>query len=139
MSCRSVISREGNRGSWGRGRTTFEMIRSLGGCSPHERRVAGIATRLFDLLLPLHSLGAAERRLLRVAALLHDCGRVAVGADGHNVHGATIVGEDRQLPLTASRRRAVASLVRYHCGRVPRLGDDEVLLPGDGRRKLRTL
>ena len=42
----------------------------------------------------------------------------------------------RNLPITPQQRRAVAYLVRYHAGRIPALRQDEILQPGDGRRKL---
>src|SRR5689334_157691 len=59
----------------------------LGG-SAHERRVASIAATLFDLTAALHELGSiADRRLLQVAALVHDVGR-RDGKDGHPAAGA---------------------------------------------------
>src|SRR5262245_22688900 len=115
-----------------------ELIKSLGGYSPHERRVARIATRLFDVLEPLHQLKPSDRRLLRIAALLHDSGR-AGRAEDHHVRGADAVLDDFTLPLKPSKRRAIGYLVRHHCGRVPPLGCDEILKPGDRRRKLRIL
>src|SRR5581483_11298394 len=40
-----------------------------------EQRVSEIAQKLFDLTWPLHGLGCRERRLLRLAAFVHDVGR----------------------------------------------------------------
>jgi HD domain len=106
------------------------------GCSPHERRVATIALRMFDLLAPQHGLGPDYRRLLRIGALVHDAAR-RYGAAEHHVRGAQFVLRDRTLGLTASQRRAVAYLVRYHRGPVEDV--DGLLQPGDGRRKIRVL
>ena len=111
-------------------------LRGRLGCSEHERRVATIATRLFDLLAAQHGLSKSYRALLHTAALVHDAAR-PLGADDHNIRGAELVLEDRSLDLTPWERRAVAYLVRYHRGRVPTAG--EIILPGDGRRKLRVL
>ena len=110
----------------------------LGG-SRHERRVAAIAVKLFDLLQEQHGLAAEYRNLLRVAALLHDAGRV-YGAQGHDVRGAQMVLEDRSIRLSHRERRGVAYLVRFHRGPVPAcLQDQHILLPGDKHRKLRIL
>ena len=98
----------------------------LGG-SAHERRVASVAATLFDLTAPLHGLASiADRRLLQVAALVHDVGRSA-GKDHHPSRGAAMVLSDETLPLTAAERRAVAYLTLYHRGAVPLIGDDDVL------------
>jgi len=112
-----------------------DAITALGGYSKHERRVARIARHLFDVLAPLHGLGARERRVLHIAALLHDA---ADGGD-HHISGAENVLFDRSLEMSARRRRCIAYLVRYHRGHVPGIGRDEILQPGDRRRKMRVL
>ena len=111
---------------------------SLGGSSRHERRVSRIAVRLFDLLAPIHQMNRRHRKLLRLAALVHDAGR-SISSDGHAQHGAELVLRSREIDVTEDYRRALAYLVRYHAGPVPALRDDEILLPGDGRRKLLVL
>ena len=111
------------------------------GDSAHERRVASIAATLFDLTAPLHRLTSiADRRLLQVAALVHDVGRCA-GKDQHPAQGAGMVLSDESLPLSAAERRAVAYLTLYHRGTVPQPGDDDVLHHGDddAERMLRLL
>jgi exopolyphosphatase/pppGpp-phosphohydrolase len=64
--------------------TVVESIRSLGGCSAHEKRVARIASRLFDVVQPIHGLKRSDRRLLRIAALLQKqlpfCSRCVMSA-----------------------------------------------------------
>jgi len=109
------------------------------GISRHERRVATIAVRLFDLLALQHNLGNKYRNLLHLAALLHDAGRVC-GAKGHEFSGAAMVLADQSLPLTPRQRRAVAYLVRYHRGSVPAIiSDQQILASGDRHSKLRIL
>jgi len=109
------------------------------GCSAHERRVAAISLKLFDLLQRRHHLGDKYRNLLHLAALLHDAGRI-YGAKGHDVRGAGMVLEDRSMMLSARERRGLAYLVRFHRGSVPAdLEDQDILLPGDKHRKLRVL
>jgi exopolyphosphatase/pppGpp-phosphohydrolase len=108
-------------------------LRGRLGCSDHERRVATIATRLFDLMAPKHQLAATYRELLHLAALLHDAAK-PTGSDGHEVRGAEMVMSDPTLRVTPWQRRAVAFLIRYHRGEIP--AADEILQRGDGRRKL---
>jgi exopolyphosphatase / guanosine-5'-triphosphate,3'-diphosphate pyrophosphatase len=105
-------------------------------CVDHERRVAEIAMKLFDLTWPLHGLGRRERRLLRLAAIVHDVGR-AIDDDTHPEQGARMLLETNHLPLTASERRALAYLTRYHRGKVPSCGMDEILRRTDDQESLR--
>lgn len=98
-------------------RQTTRKIGTHGGArighSAHERRVAVIACKLFDLLRDRHHLDDAHRDLLSIAALVHDAAKESSPAD-HDVRGAEMVLADRSLPLSPARRRAVAMLVRYH-------------------------
>lgn len=104
----------------------------------HERRVAGIAETLFQLTRKLHELGIAELRLLRLGCLVHDVGR-RISDKRHPTIGARMLSKDRYLPLSDSERRALIYFTRFHRGAVPELGFDEVLLSGDGRKRLRIL
>jgi len=104
----------------------------------HERRVLAIASKLFDLTTHLHGLGALHRKVLRMAALLHDVGR-RFGEKNHPADGARMIEDECFLPLTRRQRRAVMYLTRYHRGAVPALGYDGILRKGDGRKELRIL
>ena len=100
------------------------------GTTEHERRVTQIASKLFDLTLPLHGLTANDRRLLRLAAMAHDVGR-AIDDDTHPALGAQMILDAASLPLTDADRRALAYLTRYHRGAAPEPRTDEVLSRGD--------
>jgi exopolyphosphatase/pppGpp-phosphohydrolase len=113
-----------------------QIVRGRG--SNHERRVASIAVRLFDLLAAQHQLGRDYRNVLRIAALLHDAAKPD-GARGHHVRGAEMLLADPSLRLSQWQRRACAFLVRYHRGAIPPRGQEEILVRGDGRRRLRML
>ena len=106
---------------------TYPRLRGKLGCSPHERRVATIALRMFDLLAGQHRLGPKYRNLLRIGALLHDAAR-PLDPPNHHVRGAELVLRDTRLPLPQRHRRAVAYLVRYHRGN-----------PDDAPRNLRVI
>src|SRR3954452_14492569 len=59
----------------------------------HERRVTAIATTMFDLMRELHGMGAPQRRVLRLATMLHDVGR-CVDNRRHPALGAEMILED---------------------------------------------
>jgi putative nucleotidyltransferase with HDIG domain len=101
----------------------------------HERQVAAIASNLFDLTRPLHKLSLADRRLLRLAALVHDVGR-CVSKEEHPKEGARMLVADATLPLTPAERRALAYLTLYHRGSVPDVGRDAVLHRTDEHERL---
>jgi exopolyphosphatase / guanosine-5'-triphosphate,3'-diphosphate pyrophosphatase len=88
------------------------------GDSRHEQRVMQIAVALFDLTAKRHELKPRHRRILELAAFLHDIGRVH-GAERHNVHGARMLLDGSSLHLRGSERAILAHLTRYHRGRLP--------------------
>src|SRR3954466_4905302 len=100
------------------------------GATRHEQRVASIASNLFDLTRPLHGLPPASRRLLRLAAMVHDVGRCVSKAD-HPSDGAAMLEAATTLPFTPAERRALVYLTLHHRGAVPDLGRDEVLCKAD--------
>ena len=101
----------------------------------HERQVAAIAGNLFDLTLPLHGLALADRRLLRLAAMVHDVGR-SVSKPEHPTEGAWMLLADATLPLAPAERRALAYLTCYHRDAVPLPGMDAVLHAADDHDRL---
>jgi exopolyphosphatase/guanosine-5'-triphosphate,3'-diphosphate pyrophosphatase len=123
-----VLSKEALVQAWVR--------RRLGGLG-HETQVARLAGLLFDLTQRWHGLGKSERKLLTLAAWMHDVGRV-VDDDGHEEHGAELIMNAASLPLGETERRRIAFLTRYHRGRLPEASDLEFL---DERRgdEVRTL
>jgi exopolyphosphatase/guanosine-5'-triphosphate,3'-diphosphate pyrophosphatase len=102
----------------------------------HERRVTAIATTLFDLMQELHELAPAHRRVLRLAAIVHDVGR-QIDARRHPALGAEMLLEDSHLPISNGERRRLAYLTRYHRGAVPEAGFDGILQSSDERKAMR--
>src|SRR5436305_7544196 len=94
------------------------------GTIQHELRVQEISAKLFDLTCPLHRLDGSYRRLLRMAAIVHDVGR-SIDDDTHPREGARLILEDSALPIDEAQRRALAYLTRHHRGRVPEVGSDK--------------
>jgi len=111
-------------------------VRRQLGSVDHEKRVAEISARLFDLTWPLHGLGRPDRKLLRLAAIVHDVGR-SIDDERHPQEGARMVLDADHLPLSASERRALAYLTRHHRGKVPDAGCDRILGRTDDHERLR--
>ncbi len=104
----------------------------------HERRVIRIARGLLDSTTGFHNLTNADRRLMKLAILLHDVGRCE--NDKHHPEiGARMILEDTTLPLSRRERRALAYLTLHHRGAVPGFGRDAVLREKDDRRRLMDL
>ncbi|MHB1844721.1 MAG: Ppx/GppA phosphatase family protein [Deltaproteobacteria bacterium] len=79
----------------------------------HGGQVARLALRLFDDLAELHRLPASTRRLLEVAAILHDVGH-SVSYHRHHRHSQYLI-QNADLPgLTDRERDIVGRIARYH-------------------------
>lgn len=72
-----------------------------------------IATTIFDSMKKVHGLGKRERLYLRIAAILHDCGKyislVNIGETSYNIIMAT-----EMIGLSHMEREIVASVVRFN-------------------------
>ena len=97
--------------------STTNLMRFYNVDEPHANHVADLALSLFDQLTPLHGLGGGERRLLRIAALLHDVG-VAVNYYNHDEHGFYLLTRTGIDGLTHRELLIVACLVAMHNGNV---------------------
>ncbi|MGC4113209.1 MAG: Ppx/GppA phosphatase family protein [Myxococcales bacterium] len=86
----------------------------------HAHHVADLACTLFDALAGEHRLGRRERRLLRVAALVHDIG-LFVGTNSHHKHSEYLVGASDIFGVRANEKAMVACIARYHRRALPAL------------------
>ncbi len=119
-------------------RMALRWVQRRLGQTSHERRVAGIASAIFDLTRPLHQFNGVERRILRLGCIVHDVGRWLDDRD-HPAIGAKLIEKDRTLPLNDRERRRLRYLTRYHRGAVPEATFDDILIPGDGRKAMRLI
>ena len=85
----------------------------------HSRQVARLAAELFDSTAPLHHLGAEDRELLELAALLHDIGE-HVSRDGHARHTAYLIENGELRGFSPIEVQMLACLGRYHVRGRPR-------------------
>jgi exopolyphosphatase/guanosine-5'-triphosphate,3'-diphosphate pyrophosphatase len=80
---------------------------------PHGAHVAALAVQLFDVLEGEHGLGARERSLLQVAALLHDIG-VYVSLRAHHKHSQYLLMSSQIFGLSYEETAIVSNVARYH-------------------------
>jgi len=78
----------------------------------HSRHVAHLSSRLFDELAPIHAMGESARKVLRVAAHLHDVG-VAVSFYDWQVHTAYVLLHSKIPGLTHRERLLVALIASF--------------------------
>lgn len=79
----------------------------------HARHVAELSLFLFDKLAAMHGMGHRERRLLEVAALLHDIGTF-IRASGHHRHSEYIILNSELFGLRGDELSLIAGVARFH-------------------------
>lgn len=105
----------------------------------HGRQVARISLSLFDQLLPLHGLGAEERRVLLAASLLHDIG-MYISYKKHHKHSGYLLAQSELPGLGEAEMGRVALIARYHRKNGPDPKHPEyAALPGPDRRRVARL
>jgi exopolyphosphatase/guanosine-5'-triphosphate,3'-diphosphate pyrophosphatase len=84
----------------------------------HALQVSRLAASLFDQLRKVHGMGAAERRMLLAAAVLHDIGAF-VGYKKHHKHSLYLIANSEIPEFTPRETDIVANVARYHRKGVP--------------------
>ncbi|GKT03622.1 exopolyphosphatase [Furfurilactobacillus sp. WILCCON 0119] len=93
--------------------SAYELARRFHVDEAHQQSVVMFATQLFDRLKKLHGLGARERLLLQLAAILQDTG-LFIDSEQHAFHSEYIVNHSEMLGLRADEQIEVAAIARYH-------------------------
>jgi exopolyphosphatase/guanosine-5'-triphosphate,3'-diphosphate pyrophosphatase len=104
-----------------REKSIFQMGRSCRFNEEHARRVASLATDLFDEAgrIGLHSFGEWERELLYYAGILHDIG-MFISFSGHQAHSHYIIRHAELLGFDQTEIAIMAALALYHRKKLPR-------------------
>lgn len=79
----------------------------------HADNVARNALELFDLLAPIHGLDRKHRRLMEIAALVHDTG-ISIDLEKHHKAGRDILFQHPPTELPESLRPVVAWTAFLH-------------------------
>ncbi|MCA0377384.1 MAG: Ppx/GppA family phosphatase [Gemmatimonadetes bacterium] len=87
---------------------------------PHARQVQLLSLQLFDALGPRLGLGAADRKLLADAALLHDVG-YHINYEKHHKHSYHLISHADFIGMTPAERVIIAHVARYHRGAAPKV------------------
>ncbi len=85
----------------------------------HHRHVARLALSIFDQLGDLHGLGVRERRMLLVAAALHDAGQF-ISYRRHHKHSLYLIYNSDIPGISEDDRPMTALVARYHRRAEPR-------------------
>ncbi len=86
-----------------------------------------ITTTIFDSMKKVHGLGKRERLYLRIAAILHDCGKyislVNIGETSYNIIMAT-----EMIGLSHEERAIIANVVRFNHSKFLYFGQNAELM-----------
>lgn len=95
--------------------STHNMLLFYKGDTPHAYHVAELAEAMFDGWQDLHRLDERDRKLLRVASLLHDIG-ITISYYDHPRHSAYLVENARLFGLTHREQMLAAVVAGWHEG-----------------------
>jgi exopolyphosphatase/guanosine-5'-triphosphate,3'-diphosphate pyrophosphatase len=85
----------------------------------HSEQVMLLAGRLFDLLEPVHGVGADQKWMLTAGSLLHDIGWMH-GQSKHHKIAMDMILSDTTIPLEPQDRKLIALTARYHRRALPK-------------------
>lgn len=118
-------------------REALELMEKFEPEPPHVLHVAQLADQLFTGTQPLHQLDSPARRLLKIAAFLHDIGwHFAPSGRRHHKFSAEMIRSHAWKYLTPQEVSIIAMVARYHRKALPQENhQDFAALP----RKTQTL
>lgn len=90
-----------------------EMCRRYEGNVERNRLVEKVALTIFDDTKKLHAMGKRERLLIRVAAMLSDCGKY-ISLEAAAECGYDIIMATEMLGLSNTEREIIANVVRFN-------------------------
>lgn len=94
------------------------------GSKSHGLLMQNNVTKIFDSIKQYHGMGARERLLLQISAVLHDCGKyISMSAPGNCAYD--IIMSTEIIGLSHTEREMVANIVRYNTMEFPPYGKFE--------------
>ena len=97
----------------------FETAEAFDPNPSHSLHIAELSLVIFDGLAAVHGYGPNERRLLEIAARLHDIGwSIGLGA-GHHKQSARIIRKSSIPGLDEKDREVCALTARFHTKSIP--------------------
>ena len=117
-----------------RRRVVLALSRRYGLSTPHVRKVAQLASALFEQLRSLHGLPAMHGQLLEAAAYVYNIGHW-VNESRHHKHSLYLVANSDLAGFADWERIVIANLCRYHRKSMPQSTHPEFqILDTEGRR-----
>ena len=98
------------------------MCKRYKGNLEHSQHLEKLSLRLFDAVRKYHGLGNREKLLLRISALLHDCGKfISMSSPGDCAYH--VIMSTEILGLSREEQEMVANIVRYNTLDLPAYED----------------
>lgn len=86
--------------------------------SPHIDALSEMSEKVFDAMKKIHGMGKREKLLLKVAAIVHDCGKyISLANNGDCAY--EIIMSSEIIGLTHLERQIVAFTVKYNAQSLP--------------------
>ena len=79
----------------------------------HAEKVSEVALKIFDKTKYLHGLQDNSRKLLKIAAILHDIG-IFVNTRRHHKHSHYLINSSQIPGIIEKEREIIAAIARYH-------------------------
>ncbi len=102
-----------------RRRSVIELGERCSFEADHSKRVAGLATALFDQTKTIHGLGDREREWLEFASLLHDIGN-HISYQSHHRHSQYLIKNGDLRGFEPEEIDVIALIARYHRRATPK-------------------
>ena len=94
------------------------MCKRYKGNQEHALHLEKLSVRLFDTIRRYHGLGSREKLLLRICAILHDCGKfISLSTPGDCAY--YLIMSTEILGLSQEEQEMVANVVRYNTKDLP--------------------
>ncbi len=92
---------------------SYAMSKRYGSYQPHLKALDTISMQIFDAMKKYHNMGVRERIMLRVVAILHDCGKYISIANAADC-SYSIIKSSEILGLSHDEREMVAWAVAFN-------------------------